>query len=80
MYARGILWGKMKYELGDHSVIRCPENNLSADIEFKTKGYFSGTYNAIGGMIKDDRTGEILYELSGLWNGEMFIKRVAVCA
>ncbi|KAG5288813.1 oxysterol-binding protein [Histoplasma capsulatum G186AR] len=77
MYARGILWGKMKYELGDHSVIRCPENNLSADIEFKTKGYFSGTYNAIGGMIKDDRTGEILYELSGLWNGEMFIKRVA---
>ncbi|EDN07966.1 hypothetical protein HCAG_04476 [Histoplasma mississippiense (nom. inval.)] len=34
MYARGILWGKMK-------------------------------------------TGEILYELSGLWNGEMFIKRVA---
>lgn len=80
MYARGILWGKMKYELGDHSVIRCPENNLSADIEFKTKGYFSGTYNAIGGMIRDDRTGEILYELSGLWNGEMFIKRVAVCA
>ncbi|OAX79930.1 hypothetical protein ACJ72_05742 [Emergomyces africanus] len=77
MYARGILWGKMKYELGDHSVVRCPENNLSADIEFKTKGYFSGTYNAIGGSIKDDRTGEILYELSGLWNGEMFIKNVA---
>lgn len=79
MYARGILWGKMKYELGDHSVVRCPENNLSADIEFKTKGYFSGTYNAIGGSIKDDKTGDILYELSGLWNGEMFIKNVAVC-
>ncbi|OJD14763.1 hypothetical protein AJ78_04913 [Emergomyces pasteurianus Ep9510] len=77
MYARGILWGKMKYELGDHSVVRCLENNLSADIEFKTKGYFSGTYNAIGGSIKDDKTGEILYELSGLWNGEMFIKNVA---
>ncbi|EEQ86693.2 oxysterol binding protein [Blastomyces dermatitidis ER-3] len=77
MYARGILWGKMKYELGDHSYVRCPENNLSADIEFRTKGYFSGTYNAIGGAIKDDKTGEILYELSGLWNGEMFIKNVA---
>ncbi|KAL2360215.1 hypothetical protein RJZ56_006919 [Blastomyces dermatitidis] len=67
----------MKYELGDHSYVRCPENNLSADIEFRTKGYFSGTYNAIGGAIKDDKTGEILYELSGLWNGEMFIKNVA---
>ncbi|KAL9115965.1 MAG: hypothetical protein Q9227_000333 [Pyrenula ochraceoflavens] len=74
MYARGILFGKMKYELGDHSYVRCPENGLMADIEFKTKGYFSGTYNAIGGVIKNEKTGQALYELSGLWNGEMFIK------
>lgn len=79
MYARGILFGKMKYELGDHSYVRCPENNLVADIEFKTKGYFSGTYNAIGGTIKNEKTGEVLYELSGLWNGEMHIKDVHVC-
>ena len=76
MYARGILFGKMKYELGDHSYVRCPENNLAVDIEFKTKGYFSGTYNAIGGVIKNEKTGEVLYELSGLWSGEMYIKDV----
>jgi hypothetical protein len=76
MYARGILFGKMKYELGDHSFVRCPENNFTADIEFKTKGYFSGTYNAIGGAIKNEKTGEVYYELSGFWNGEMFIKNV----
>ncbi|KAG2411895.1 hypothetical protein HFD88_009451 [Aspergillus terreus] len=76
MYARGILFGKMKYELGDHSYVRCPENNLVADIEFKTKGYFSGTYNAIGGTIKNEATGEVYYELSGMWNGEMDIKDV----
>ncbi|KAL2417300.1 Oxysterol-binding protein-like protein OBPalpha [Exophiala dermatitidis] len=76
MYARGILFGKMKYELGDHSYVRCPENNLSADIEFKTKGWMGGTYNAIGGAIKNDKTGEVLYELSGLWSGEMYIKDV----
>jgi len=74
MYARGILFGKMKYELGDHSFVKCPENGLTADLEFKTKGYFSGTYNAIGGVIKNEKTGETLYELSGLWNGEMYIK------
>lgn len=76
MYARGILFGKMKYELGDHSYVRCPEHNLAADIEFKTKGYFSGTYNAIGGTIKNEKSGEILYELSGMWTGEMHIKDV----
>lgn len=74
MYARGILFGKMKYELGDHSYVRCPENGFSADIEFKVKGWVGGTYNAIGGIIKNDKTGESLYELSGMWNGEMFIK------
>ena len=79
MYARGILFGKMKYELGDHSFVRCPENDLVADIEFKTKGYFSGTYNAIGGTIKNEKTGEVYYEISGLWNGEMYIKSVHVC-
>jgi hypothetical protein len=77
MYARGILFGKMKYELGDHSFVRCPELGLSADIEFKTKGYFGGTYNAIGGSIKTE-SGEVLYELSGMWSGEMMIKDVKV--
>ncbi|KAI4130111.1 MAG: hypothetical protein LQ338_001886 [Usnochroma carphineum] len=76
MYARGILFGKMKYELGDHSFVRCPENGLLADIEFKTKGYFGGTYNAIGGVIKNERTGETLYELSGMWSGEMVAKNI----
>lgn len=74
MYARGILFGKMKYELGDHSYVRCPSTGLAADLEFKTKGWVAGTYNAIGGIIKNDETGEQLYELSGLWTGEMFIK------
>lgn len=78
MYARGILFGKMKYELGDHSYVRCAENNLVADLEFKVKGYFMGTYNAIGGNIRNEATGEVFYELSGFWNGEMFIKDMAV--
>ena len=75
MYARGILFGKMKYELGDHSYVRCPETGLVADVEFKTKGYFGGTYNAIGGVVRNENTGETLYELSGMWSGEMVAKK-----
>jgi hypothetical protein len=74
MYARGILFGKMKYELGDHAFIRCPESGLEADIEFKTKGWVGGGYNAIGGFISEIASGKHLFELSGHWNGEMFIK------
>jgi len=74
MYARGILFGKMKYELGDHAVVRCPETGLDVDIEFKVKGWMGGTYNAIGGFIKQSESGRKLYELSGYWHGEMYIK------
>ena len=74
MYARGILFGKMKYELGDHAMVKSPELGLEADVEFKVKGWVGGTYNAIGGYIKDSKSGKNLFELSGLWHGEMFIK------
>lgn len=80
MYARGILFGKMKYELGDHSFVRCPDSGLVADLEFKTKGWVGGMYNAIGGTIKNEKTGETLYEFSGLWSDEMFVKNLKVCA
>ncbi|KAL1602922.1 Oxysterol-binding protein OBPa [Nothophoma quercina] len=73
IYVRGILFGTMKYELGDHAYVRCPETGMVADVEFKTKGYFSGGYNAIGGYIKD-KNGKALFELSGSWNEDMYIK------
>ena len=78
MYARGVLFGKMKYELGDHSYVRCPETGLVADLEFKNKGYFSGKDDAIGGFIKDMKSEKNLFELSGLWNGKMFLKDLTV--
>lgn len=74
MYARGILIGKLKYELGDHSIIECPSLDLIADIEFKVKGFISGTYNAIQGEIKQLSTGKPLYEITGKWNEVMEIR------
>lgn len=76
MYARGILFGRLRFELGDHSYIRCDRNDLIADIEFKTKGFLSGTYNVILGKIKHESNGEVLYEISGKWDQEMIIKNV----
>lgn len=76
VYCRGILFGKMRTELGDHMVVRCEKNGFEADIEFKTKGFIGGTYDAIEGTIKDSTTLEDLYHLSGKWNEVMYIKNV----
>ena len=66
MYARGILWGKMILELGDTCTARNDRNGHTAEIQFKTKGYFSGTYNAIQGRIRAGAqdTGEV----TGKWS------------
>ncbi|KAG0338239.1 hypothetical protein BG004_007302 [Podila humilis] len=74
VYARGILFGTMLLELGDIAAVRCPKLDLVCSLEFKVKGYFTGTYNSIAGKIKRESTGEVLYEISGKWSDEIFIK------
>lgn len=61
-------------ELGDHMIVKCEKNGIEADIEFKTKGFISGTYDAIEGVIKDSKAGEELFRISGKWNEIMYIK------
>lgn len=73
VYARGILFGKMRIELGDHMIITGPDH--IADIEFKTKGFVSGTYDVIEGTIKDKKTNKLLFEISGKWNDVIYIKK-----
>lgn len=78
MYARGILFGKMVIELGDTCTARNDAHDLNADIEFKTKGFFSGTYNAIAGRVKRGLTE--LGEVSGKWSALMELKTAKVRA
>ncbi|KAJ6569525.1 hypothetical protein B0H19DRAFT_1350610 [Mycena capillaripes] len=72
MYARGILFGKMVQELGDTCTAKNEKNNLFADLEFKTKGFFSGTYNAISGRVRHNSTD--VGEVSGRWSHVMEFK------
>ncbi|ORY80471.1 hypothetical protein BCR37DRAFT_381143 [Protomyces lactucae-debilis] len=74
MYARGILFGKMRMELGDHSTVRCEQTGLVAEIEFKTKGFISGKYDTVSGIIRNEKTGDKLFEIEGKWCEKMTIK------
>ncbi|CCA73900.1 related to putative oxysterol-binding protein OSBP [Serendipita indica DSM 11827] len=75
MYARGILFGSMILELGDTSVAINDNTGMSCSVEFKTKGYFSGTYNAIGGRVRKGSTD--VGEISGKWSHEMYYTDLA---
>ncbi|GAA5814643.1 hypothetical protein MFLAVUS_008142 [Mucor flavus] len=74
VYARGILFGKMVLELGDSCVVRCRTSDLICELDFKNKGFFSGQNNSVSGKVKRESTGEVLYEISGQWSNEIFIK------
>ncbi|CAO0802785.1 unnamed protein product [Mucor circinelloides] len=74
VYVRGILFGKMVLELGDSCVVRCRTSDLVCELDFKTKGFFSGQYNSVSGKVKKESTGEVLYEISGQWSSEIYIK------
>ncbi|RDB29313.1 Oxysterol-binding C23B6.01c [Hypsizygus marmoreus] len=72
MYARGILFGKMVLELGDTCTARNEKRGIHCDLEFKTKGFFSGTYNAIAGRIR--RNSSEIGEVGGRWSHIMDFK------
>ncbi|SAM09300.1 hypothetical protein [Absidia glauca] len=76
VYARGVLFGKMLMELGDQCTVKCVTSDLIAELDFKTKGFFSGQYHGVVGKIKKGSTGEVLYDISGTWTNELFIKPV----
>ncbi|KAG8744915.1 hypothetical protein FRC10_009285 [Ceratobasidium sp. 414] len=72
MYARGILFGRMVLELGDMCAVKCDRTNMVCDVEFKTKGFFSGVYNAVAGKVK--RNGAEIADVSGFWSSAMEYK------
>jgi hypothetical protein len=65
----------MTLELGDASTVRCVSSDLICEMDFQTKGFFSGQSNSVVGKIKKESTQEILYEISGQWSGELFINK-----
>ncbi|KAL7416925.1 hypothetical protein BDY24DRAFT_207643 [Mrakia frigida] len=72
MYARGIMFGKLILELGDPSVIKNVKTGYSCDMDFKTKGFFSGTYNAVVGKVNGPK-GPV-GDITGFWSESMDFK------
>jgi len=73
MYARGILFGSLILEIGDTTLAKCEATGMSCSVEFKTKGYFSGTYNAIYGKVKKGDSTDV-GTIEGRWSHQLDYK------
>ncbi|KAH7104257.1 Oxysterol-binding protein [Auriculariales sp. MPI-PUGE-AT-0066] len=69
MYARGILWGRMVLELADQCTARNDKLGITCDMDFKAKGYFSGTYNVVQCKVKRGSTS--IGDISGKWSDSL---------
>lgn len=72
-YARGILFGKMVLELGDVAQVTNHKLETSCEVDFKTKGFFSGSYNSIHGKVRSHK--DEIGEISGKWSDQMYFQR-----
>lgn len=75
VYVRGILFGTMLMELGDSAAVKCEASDLVCEIDFTTKGFFSGTYNGLKAKVKRISSGEVLATLGGKWTETITINK-----
>ncbi|XP_063802399.1 oxysterol-binding protein-related protein 5 isoform X2 [Pseudophryne corroboree] len=75
-HCKGLLYGTMTMELGGKVTIECEKTQYTTELEFKLKPFFGGsdTLNQICGKIKAG--GEILANLDGHWDREVYINGV----
>lgn len=66
----------MVQELGDAAKIRNENNDMTCELDFKVKGYFTGSYNSIGGKIT--KGGKHVGDISGKWSDQMDYKNHSV--
>lgn len=78
-YVRGLIMGAMVMELGGTVRIRCMKTKMGCDIEFVTKGMFTGTYHQFHGTIfrvTGPESKEDIYKIEGEWTSVFTIKEI----
>lgn len=74
LYLRGIVSGSPFVELTGETLIVSSSHKIAAKIRFIPKPWFSGEYNLVEGIIFDDSSKDILYEIWGKWSKKTFIQ------
>lgn len=74
LFLRGIVSGAPFVELTGETLIVSSSHKIAAKIRFIPKPWFSGEYNLVEGIIYDDASKDILFEIWGKWSKKTFIQ------
>ncbi|KJE94332.1 oxysterol binding protein 9 [Capsaspora owczarzaki ATCC 30864] len=73
VYGRSIL-SVPKLELGGKTTIVCSQTGFTADVEFKTKPMFGGSYHELLCTVKEPNAKAPFVKISGKWNEVLVIQ------
>jgi oxysterol-binding protein-related protein 8 len=75
IHMSGFLAGRHRLEFIGTTSVACAKTDLSAEIEFKSKGILGrGDLNGIHGRVYTSSTGVTMYTMSGTWDGILTAK------
>ncbi|XP_033095563.1 oxysterol-binding protein-related protein 8-like isoform X3 [Anneissia japonica] len=69
---KGILYGTLTMEYGGKVSIECEKTGYRAELDFKLKPFFGGSWNQITGKLKFGK--DTLATLEGQWDEEIYMK------
>jgi hypothetical protein len=70
-HAKGFIVGPLLMELVGVMTISCEQTGYKCELDFKSKGFWSGEYNTVAGKVK--RGEDVLYTIAGKWDESLSI-------
>jgi hypothetical protein len=70
-HAKGFIMGPLLMELVGVMTISCEQTGYKCELDFKSKGFWSGEYNQVVGKVK--RGEDVLYTIAGKWDESLSI-------
>jgi len=65
---KGVIFGTLTMDLCGSAYLKCPQSGYVADMEFKTRGIFSGKESYVVVKVKKNSDKKPLYTLEGRWD------------
>ncbi|RVD86353.1 uncharacterized protein DFL_004635 [Arthrobotrys flagrans] len=75
LHIEGLVYGSPFVELEKSTIIQS-SSGFFAKIDYSGKGWVGGKSNSVSAELYDNKTGKLLYTISGQWTKELVVKKV----
>jgi len=70
---KGLVFGALSLTLSGSARLSCPQSGYTAELDFKSKGLFTGKSNYVCAQIKHKKSKKPLYTIEGRWDDVLTI-------